>query len=76
MCGYLTCDLCVKITVVDSTVLQNAADAAIENFDAMLADEIAKDPSAGTLFSPVYILGSVRVTLLGVLTLLGVVVRS
>ena len=33
----------------------HTADAAIENFDAMLADEIAKDPSAGTLFSPVYI---------------------
>ena len=36
-----------------SEALKNAADAAIENFDAMLADEIAKDPSAGTLFPPV-----------------------
>ena len=53
MCGYLTCDLCVQVAVVNITVCKNAADAAIENFDAMLADEIAKDPSAGTLFPPV-----------------------
>ena len=40
---YLTCDLCVQ---VNNTVLQNAADAAIKNFDAMLSSEIAKDPTA------------------------------
>ena len=44
---YLTCDLCVQ---VNNTVLQNAADAAIKNFDAMLSSEIAKDPTAGKFF--------------------------
>ena len=45
----------MQVVNINNIVLQNAADAAIKNFDAMLADEIAKDPSAGTLFSPVYI---------------------
>jgi hypothetical protein len=63
---YLTCYLCVQISVVNNTVLQNAADAAIKNFDAMLSDEIAKDPTAGTPFFPVYIFPCTVLTLLGV----------
>ena len=48
---HLTCDLCVQV-LINNTVLKNAADAAIKNFDAMLSYEIAKDPTAGK-FVPV-----------------------
>ena len=41
--------LCVQVDL-SIGALKNAADAAIENFDAMLADEIAKDPTAGKFF--------------------------
>ena len=50
---YLTCDLCVQV-LINNTVLKNAADAAIKNFDAMLSYEIAKDPTAVELTINVY----------------------